>query len=253
MDTPDDELAALTTSEAMYRDGSFAAASQGHQDAEYKVRELEGLLRARASQLPDRIQRVADVGCGSGRTTLALAELLERLGHRDARVTGFDLHPSVTSNPARERVDFQRRDFLECPERFDLVVLFDVIEHVPAPVDFLRAVAKKARFVALHIPLDGSALSLARNLNRANLDMPGHLLILDLPSAINLVTLSGLRPMDYALGPGFRAPSGQATRLQKSLLPARALLYKLSPYLLQRTLGGVSLSVLARSPSRRAD
>ena len=236
-----------TRSEAMYTDGSFLEASTGGDDADYKVSELERILRENQGLLPDGALRVADIGCGTGQTTNCLAKTLARLGWAP-RVTGFDVHPSVDSLEAEENVRFVRADYLEEGEPCDLAVLFDVIEHIPGPLEFLRGVARKARFVALHIPLDNSVLSLARGMNRTNLTLPGHLVILDIPAALNIVTLSGLRPIDYLISPAFRAPSGRLTRGQKLLSPIRSALYRWNPYLLQRTLGGVSLTVLARSP-----
>ena len=64
-------------------------------------------------------------------------------------------------------------------------------------------------------------------------------------SALNLLALAGLRVVDYEYTFGFLAPSGYATTLSKIALPFRYLLAKSSPWLLSRTLGGVSLLVIA--------
>ncbi|RIK26940.1 MAG: hypothetical protein DCC55_39700 [Chloroflexi bacterium] len=166
---------------------------------------------------------------------------------RPVFVKGYDIHPAMKHLSGGKNVSFHYADFThtEPSDKADLVIMFDVIEHVPGPLGFLRAVSERARFVALHIPLDDSWLLGMRNLWKRNLLHPGHLLVLNVSSAINLLTFSGLRVEDYSLTPVFRAPFGTETRSQRLLNPIRRVLYRISPYVLQRTLGGVSLMVLA--------
>lgn len=119
---------------------------------------------------------------------------------------------------------------------------------VPDPLGFIRKVGARAHRVALHIPLDDSWMVTFRDLPRAKLSHPGHLIYLDAPSALNLLALAGLRVRTYAYSPVFRAPTGQQSKSQRLLTPSRGLLYRLSPYLAQKLLGGVSLMVLAETP-----
>jgi SAM-dependent methyltransferase len=79
---------------------------------------------------------VLDVGCGEGYGTAMLAEVA-------AQAVGLDRAEAVvaasaryrTSNLAYRSTDFSRLPTIE--ERFDLVVSFQVIEHVRDPADFL--------------------------------------------------------------------------------------------------------------------
>ena len=86
-------------------------------------------------------RRALDMGCGAG----LLAEPLARLG---AAVTGVDAAPELIAaarahaEGAGLAIDY-RAGGVEAVagERFDLVVSFEVIEHVPDPAGFVAALA----------------------------------------------------------------------------------------------------------------
>lgn len=231
----------------LYLSGEFFQQSEGSKDAAYKIAQIEALLARNKNFLPQVINRVADVGCGTGATTHLLQDMIQDMTGVLPLVHGYDIHPFVSSLPRRSNIEFFSGDFCVAAEgTYDSAALLDVIEHVPDPIRFIRSVSRKARLMVFHIPLDDSILSLIRHLPRANLSFFGHLLVLDVAAAINLLTFSGLRVLDFEYSPVFRAPSGRQTRRQKLLGPFRALLYRLSPYLAQKLVGGVSLTVLAR-------
>ena len=88
--------------------------------------------------------RVADVACGTGWSSIAMAEAYPRI-----TVDGFDLDPDVvaaaTTN-AREagvvdRVRFTVLDAADprLPGRYDLVTIFEALHDMSRPVDALRA------------------------------------------------------------------------------------------------------------------
>jgi SAM-dependent methyltransferase len=98
--------------------------------------------------------RVLDVGCGLG----ALAADLARL--RDARVTGVDFDAATIEAARRRwqdpRLTFRVADARQLPgERFDVVVLSNVLEHLDDRVAFLREVTERtgARRVLVRVPL----------------------------------------------------------------------------------------------------
>jgi 2-polyprenyl-3-methyl-5-hydroxy-6-metoxy-1,4-benzoquinol methylase len=88
--------------------------------------------------------RVADVGCGAGWSSIAIAKAYPR-----ARVDGFDLDgPSIElarANAAEhgvaDRVDFRVRDIADpgLTGRYDLVVGFEMLHDLARPVEALRA------------------------------------------------------------------------------------------------------------------
>ncbi len=97
--------------------------------------------------LADPPARVADIGCGLGWSSIALAR-----GYPGARVDGFDIDaPSVAiarKHAAKagvgDRVDFAVRDITDpsLAGHYDLVVMFEVLHDLPHPVAALRNVKR---------------------------------------------------------------------------------------------------------------
>ncbi len=92
----------------------------------------------------DPAARVADVGCGSGWSAIAIAK-----GFPKVEVTGLDLDPSSVSDARRnaedagvgDRVSFEIRDAADpaLAGSFDLVCAFETIHDMCDPVGALRA------------------------------------------------------------------------------------------------------------------
>ena len=100
-------------------------------------------------------QRVLDIGCGLG----ALAFDMAKKG--GVWVVGIELEADkivqATQRYSHERVEFRVGDVLRVlqPESFDVVVLSNVLEHLPNRADFLNQVAQKTqskRFL-IRVPL----------------------------------------------------------------------------------------------------
>lgn len=229
-----------------YRSGAYFKDPGRHAaDAVYKADRFVAL--ARRVLPPSEITTYADVGCGSGAATVAVAEGLLQVGCQVTTVLGYDVSPhvGVLEHP---RVTFVHEDFATAGQTVDLVTLFDVVEHVPDPAGFLRQVAARARYVGLHIPLDDSVNAAMRNLYRRKLADPGHLVALDAASALNLVAYAGIRTLDFAYVLGYESPSERGSLQARLAYPFRAALAAASPWLLAKTLGGASLMVIGRVP-----
>ena len=115
---------------------------------------------------------VLDVGCGSGRALLRLAERFPA-----SRFVGYDLSAEgigAASAAARERglanVRFEARDAARMPDRraFDLVTAFDAIHDQADPAGVLRNVAAALRPGGVFLMQDVRACSHVRG----NLDLP---------------------------------------------------------------------------------
>jgi SAM-dependent methyltransferase len=231
-----------------YSSGQYLNESGENKDAKYKIYWTRKFLQRHLQKFTS-IHKIADIGCGSGQTTVLLNQMFSSFDFRELIITGYDVHPNVEKIEGNENVQFIKGDFLEITSDIcDFIFLYDVVEHLVMPQRFLNCLAEKTKWIVLHLPLDNSLFVWLRNLPRQKILSPGHILYLDESSALNLLTLSGFKLIDYEFTPAFSAPSGRDTRLQNLIYPLRSLLYRISPYLLEKTLGGTSILVLARSP-----
>lgn len=231
-----------------YTSGAYFDDPHKHaEDAEFKVRCFLEIFLPLAKQYDWKIDSYVDVGCGSGDVAKLLLKSLRDAGYREVSAKAYDISPHVQQFK-EEGVEFICGDFCANEENADLITLFDVFEHVTSPIEFLRKVALRSRVIGLHIPLDDSLANSFRDKYRALLSDPGHLLFMDVPLALNVIALAGLKVIDYRYTLAFRTPTGHKSLLSKLIFPLRFLLSKISLWLVSKTIGGVSLVVVAYNP-----
>lgn len=92
----------------------------------------------------ERGARVADIGCGSGRTLILMAQAFPK-----CTCVGYDVFAPVveraTANAltagVAQRVHFQVVDAAEgIPEKYDLITTFDVVHDAPRPLELLQRI-----------------------------------------------------------------------------------------------------------------
>lgn len=220
-------------------------------DSPLKAKDFLKLFRKCFKDKLIAISSYVDVGCGSGEAVKIISDSLIKDGYEIKSIKAYDVSPHVR-NLKKEGIEFVYGDFCEATEYVNLVTLFDVIEHIPDPVQFIKEVSKKCDIIGFHIPLDNTFNDGLRNHFRVKIRNPGHLVFLDTASAINLLTLSGLLVMDYNYTFSFLSPSGRKSLLSKLIFPFRFGISLVNPYLLSKTLGGASLMVIALTPQGRA-
>jgi hypothetical protein len=228
---------------AGYLSGRYAQGLPVGVDDEFKACAFLSLFDRVAEDFQLHPGSYVDVGCLGGGVVEVVAKGLRDRGHSLATVKGYDVSPQV-EDLRRPGIEFVRGDFTTSAERVDLVTLFDVLEHVIRPIQFLRAVADRCRYIGLHIPLDDSLANGLADRFRSRMSFPGHLIYLNPASALSLMAHCGLRVVDYEYTLGFQAPTGSLTRRQRTLKPFRSAVARASPWVASRLLGGVSLMVL---------
>ena len=114
----------------------------GDGDATFQIDMERHLAAYRYAATRAAGRTVLDAGCGEGYGAALLARTARR-------VVGVDREEAVAVARARYRepaLEFRALDLMQLPalgERFDLVVSFQVIEHLPDPAGFLRGLADR--------------------------------------------------------------------------------------------------------------
>ena len=167
-----------------------------------------------------------------------------------ARLFGYEISPDAAAFWERHHdlgIQFRVGNFLEEEtQKFDLLLLLDVFEHVPDPFEFLSALRSRAEHFIFHIPLDLNAVSVARETPLLYVRRKvGHIHYYTRGLALALLNECGYEILDWAYtGAAFSAPqSGIKAKLAR--LPRR-MLYALNRDFGVRLLGGDTLIVLAR-------
>ncbi len=140
-----------------------------------------------------RGQTLLDVGCGTGWFLRAAKE-------RGYEVSGFEFSAALARFTADNVACSVYTELHAISARFDIATLFDVIEHVPSPIDTLSAVRDVLRpggIVLVFCPnFESLAISAARA--ESNLVMPTrHLSYFTRTSVQRLCELTGMRLLWY--------------------------------------------------------
>ena len=134
---------------------------------------------------------IVEIGCGTG-------EIIGTFpGPNVKRRVGFDISP-LNIKAAQQRfpdVFFSAKDFRTSTEKFDLVIMSDILEHVPDDVEFLRDAARLGRLVVVNLPLEKSLQSAFRKYGPE--DSSGHLRSYDLADGLQLFEDAGLTITAY--------------------------------------------------------
>jgi SAM-dependent methyltransferase len=193
---------------------------------------------------------VADVGCGAG---VIIDTLAEHPKMKNTYFTGYDIAPHAIDlckkMDRKTNVEYLCKDVLsETSFRlFDLLLVIDVIEHVPDYLGFLYKCKSMAEFKIYHIPLDIHVSAVFRNsLLNARYSV-GHLHYFSAESAIASLRDTGHEIIDYRYTHGatdlFKQHRSIKTGIANTI---RSILSKFSVAFAARMVGGYSLLVLSK-------
>src|SRR6266478_8036644 len=226
-----------------YVDGEYLAKNPTWhvEESAWKARQILRMLQK------NRIvpKTVCDVGCGVGEV---LKQLQENLVGQCV-FWGYDISPQaieLAKTRSGGKIHFELADFgQEADKFFDLILVLDVIEHLPDYFSFLQMLKARSRYKIFHIPLDLSVQTIFRkNALLKRRDMYEHIHYFTKETALRTLADSGYevldsfytpRSIDFGLSPG-----------QMLLKLPRKLLFVLHEDFAARLLGGFSLLVLTR-------
>lgn len=227
-----------------YESGAYLASnpSWDEEDSEWKARQVKKIME-KNSLAP---KSIVEVGCGAGGVLASLHEVFP-----DIVYSGFDIAPDVSrfwEKHAARGINFFIKDFLDqTTDHFDVLLLLDVFEHVPDPFLFLAGLQGRADHYIFHIPLDLSAISVARESPLLVVRKKvGHIHYYTKGLAMSLLEECGYQIVDWSYtGAAFTAP--QHTWKSRLASIPRRLLFALNRDLGVRILGGDTLMVLAKA------
>ena len=213
-------------------------------DASWKTGKLHELLAAHDC-LPSSI---VEIGCGSGAILAALRGYFPQVS-----LAGFDIAQEASrfwSDASLGGIRFELADYLSLDEPVpDLILVLDVLEHLGNPWEFLARLRHRSKLVAIHFPLDLSAVSVLRESPLLQVrDKVGHLHFFTRGLAISLLEESGFEIVEARYtGAALDAP--QRSFKTRVAGWARRLAYAIDRDFGARLLGGETLMVLAKPRS----
>jgi SAM-dependent methyltransferase len=203
-----------------------------------KIAEL--LLRNRIS-----IEKVSEIGCGAGGVIKGLADHLGA----GAQFKGYDISPDAIRMAQKYRrpgLDYYCEDFLLGSDRPDLLLVIDVIEHIPDYLGFTERCQARARYKIYHIPLDIHVSSVLRARFALGRRTIGHLHYFSAESALDTIKDTGHKIIDFTYTDGGVGLAKLHPSLRRTVanIPRR-LVGAFSEKLAARWFGGYSLLILA--------
>jgi SAM-dependent methyltransferase len=169
---------------------------------DWKVRKLIQLI-------PEdfKVENILEIGCAFG---VLLNNIADRL-HLTTRI-GIDI--------SRNNIEAAKNLYPDCKffqgtleefisvipddiknHRYDLIVLSDIVEHIPDDLGFMELVKKTSSYVLINLPLEKSFNT--RNRQYGEQDPSGHLRCYDEKDALRLVTNAGFEVIESFTSIGF--------------------------------------------------
>lgn len=159
---------------------SWNAQQIGLEAREFKVPNMLSVLPADFN-----FESVIEIGCATGEVLSALPD--KSPCGTPIQKKGFDISPKNIA-AARVRyphIEFHDTDFEKSSATADLVVLSDIIEHVPDDVDFLSRASALGELTVINLPLEDNWTN--RNREYGINDSSGHLRAYTLDDAFQLL------------------------------------------------------------------
>ena len=229
------------TSQQYQNDEYLSKNSDWHvKDCPWKAKQIASIINRHNLNL----STICEVGCGAGEILRQLS-LMEQF--KSVSFFGYEIS-QVAYNLSKERqsdkITFFHENILNKDINYDAVLCIDVFEHVENYMEFLKDLKKKSGYKIFHIPLDISVIGLFRGTMLKTRKLVGHLHYFTPETAIATLESCGYEIIDKNFTPGFDLPT--QTFMSKLAKFPRSILYRISPSLMSRLIGGASLMVLTK-------
>lgn len=226
-----------------YTDGEYLAKNPSWhvEDSPYKAKDIVSILRKNNVQ-PNR---VAEVGCGAGEILVQLEAVWPH-----AAFEGYEVSPqafALAKERERSNIRFACEDFTETQgDPYDVVLLIDVVEHIQDYYGFLRSVRQRGEYKVYHVPLEIAVVPLIKpGTFLKGRYAYGHIQYFTKDSFLEVLRDTEHEIIDWTYTRGVMDLK-QWSRTQRILNVFRRALYPISPDIVARILGSMSLMVLAK-------
>jgi SAM-dependent methyltransferase len=209
------------------------------EDSPWKANQIIKLIRKNKLT----VQSILEVGCGVGEV---LYSLNNEMNNQQISFEGYDIASDaikIAKRKERPNVRFYCDDLSTISNKYDLLLMIDVFEHVPDYIGFIEACKTKDEYKIFHIPLDIHLSAILRNKLIAARKSVGHIHYFTKETALATLESAGLHIVDYCYTDGADVTRGFKTKLAN--IP-RKLLFPFLPDLTVKLIGGYSLLVLAK-------
>jgi SAM-dependent methyltransferase len=230
-------------SDDRYLSGEYLASSGGTwhlEDSPFKAEQAMKMITRHGL----RPRTVVDIGCGAGGVLAQLRHRLPGGTETDTKFVGYDVSPQahqISRQFEQDNLRFVLGDAFEDPAIADLVLVFDVVEHIEDCFGLLRKIKAKGEYKLYHIPLDISVTAALRDSFMRAWHLVGHVHVFSEKLALETLRSTGHEVIDSFFTPG-GLRTGRGLRAFLGNLPRRVLPQRLAA----RLVGGFSLLVLAR-------
>jgi hypothetical protein len=215
----------------------------GKEDAPMKANAIAGLL----SKNNISFKTLAETGCGSGEILVQL----ENKFPNTEKFFGFDISkdalqiaaPKETGKIHFELLDLAGSNITDL--HFDVLLVIDVLEHIPDYFTFLKGIQNKSTFTVFHIPLDMSVWSLFREkMLIESKKRVGHIHAFTEEFILDMLKDHGFDIIDKIYTP----PTYTHTSFKQKITHIiRNFLFFLDKKMASKTIGGYSIMVLTKN------
>jgi len=190
---------------------------------------------------------VVEIGCGAGEI---LNQLQQKMQDKSILFSGYEIASDaflMAKTRESDRLHFYNEDLTLKNEKFDLLLMIDVFEHVEDPFNFIRKASSKAAYKIYHIPLDISVYSVLIN-NFKTMRYPGgHINYYTKYVALETLKETGNEVIDFFYTSGYTERNQKGlTLFGRFMNMLRRVFFKISPDATAKILGGYSLLVLTK-------
>lgn len=190
---------------------------------------------------------VVEVGCGAGEI---LNQLQQRMADKTIQFSGYEIAPDafrLAQTRQKENLQFYCEDLLQTDNRYELLLMIDVFEHVDDYLGFIKKCAAKADYKIFHIPLDISLWSVLTNYPIGARKQVGHLHYFMKDTALATLQDAGEEVLDWFYTPGVMELYKKDMNFTGRIINGfRRFLYWLKPDLGVKTFGGFSILALTK-------